>query len=157
MKAYYFAYGSDMDMAQLDLQQDRRRRPRLRFAKSVPAVLKGYRLICDIESKNWRGGIFNVVPDPEGTVHGVRYELHPGDTITVQSLKEGHVAQYSLSLMPITSAKGEKTSALLLRAEAAKKTLHPSPSYHDVVLRAAKAHKLPMEWILHLASFIAKP
>lgn len=150
MKAYYFAYGADMDMAELNLQQDRRRRPRLRFAKSQPAVLKGYRLICDIESKVWGGGIFNVVPDPESSVYGVRYELHPGDTISVSSLNEGPGAKFGLSLQPVQALKGESSPALLLVAKAEKAGLSPSAPYHKVVVNAAKAHRLPATWIEHL-------
>jgi hypothetical protein len=153
MKTYFFAFGADMDMAELDLQQDRRRRPRLRFAKNTPAVLKGFKLICDIESKKWRGGIFNVVPDPAGKVYGVRYELHPGDTITVASLKEGHAAKYGLSLFPLETMSGERTPALLLHAVPEKKLLQASPAYLEVVVKAAKAHKLPAEWIAYLSTF----
>src|SRR5207237_4375719 len=69
MATYYFAYGADIDSEQLDLQQDRRRRRRMNFARSAPAVLEGYRLVCDIASKSWRGTIFNVLPDPTAAVH----------------------------------------------------------------------------------------
>ncbi len=155
MKVYYFAYGVDMDLNELNLQQDRRRRQRMRFAKSQPAVLKGYRLVCDIDSKNWRGGIFNVVPDVGSSVYGVRYELHPGDTISVGALKEGHAAQYSLSLAPVQTLQGEETPALLLYAKADLKTLQLSSSYLQAVMNAAKAHRLPAKWIQHLGSFLA--
>src|ERR1700730_7247565 len=105
MATYYFAYGADMDIGELDLQHDRRRRPRLRFAKSTAATLPGYRLICDIASHFRQGGIFNVIPDPAATVHGVIYTLHPGDTISVAAMKEGDVAKYALSILPVKTKK----------------------------------------------------
>src|SRR4051812_13665090 len=96
-----------MDTDELDLQLDRRRRPRLRFARTTRASLPGYRLICDIASRNHHGGVFNIVPDPASTVHGVVYELHPGDTITIGAIKLGETARYVLSLLPVTTSKGQ--------------------------------------------------
>ena len=153
MATYYFAYGADMDSNELDQQHDRRRQPRLRFAKSTPAILKGYRLICDIASTRRRGGIFNVVPDPISVVHGMIYELHPGDTISISALKEGDVAEYALSLLPVKTRKGEDIPALVLHAKEDKKQLKPSASYLDVVIRAARNHKLPTDWVRQLLSF----
>ena len=150
MATYYFAYGADMDAEELDLQHDRRRQPRLRFAKSTPAVLKGYRLICDIASKSRRGGIFNVIPDPLSVVHGMIYELHPGDTISITAMKEGDVAEYALSLLPVKTRKGEDIPALVLHAKEDKKQLKPSNTYLDIVIRAARQHGLPSEWVQHL-------
>lgn len=153
MATYYFAYGADMDANDLDLHHDRRRRPRLRFAKSTPAVLSGYRLACDIASKYRRAGIFNIRKDPVGMVHGVVYELHPGDTVSIASLKEGEKAQYALSLLPVKTTQGEDIPALVLHAKEGVKELKPSHSYLDIVIGAARHHKLPSEWIQFLGTF----
>jgi hypothetical protein len=141
-----------MDTAELDLRLDRRRRPRLRFARSSPASLAGYKLICDIESRMHRGGIFNVIPDPASKVHGVVYELHPGDTISIAAIKEGEVAHYKLSLLPVVTQKGKTLSALVLHAQPEKKQLPASQTYLHSVLRAAHHHALPSEWLAHLKS-----
>jgi cation transport regulator ChaC len=149
---YYFAYGVDMDTDELDLQLDRRRRPRLRFARTTRASLAGYRLICDIASRTHHGGVFNIVPDPTSTVHGVVYELHPGDTITVGAIKLGETAHYVLSLLPVTMRTGDVVTALVLHANPEKKQLAASQTYLDIVLRAARAHGLPASWLQHLKS-----
>src|SRR5437763_341259 len=96
-----------MDTDDLNLHHDRHRRPRIRFSKSTPAVLKGYRLRCDIASKYRHAGIFNVIPDPMSAVHGVIYELQPGDTISITAMKEGEVADYSLSVLSVKTREGE--------------------------------------------------
>jgi hypothetical protein len=147
---YYFAYGVDMDSVELDLQLDRRRRPRLRFARTTRASLPGYRLICDIASRTHHGGVFNIIPEPTSTVHGVVYELHPGDTITVGAIKLGETARYALSLLPVTTRTGEVVSALVLHAAPEKKQLAASQSYLDIVLRAARNHGLPATWLQYL-------
>ena len=139
-----------MDAGELDLQHDRRRQPRIRFAKSTPAVLKGYRLICDIASKTRRGGIFNVIPDPISEVHGMIYELCPGDTLSISVLKEGDIAKYSLSVQSVRTRMGEEIPALVLHAQEDRKQLKPSNAYLDIVIKAARQHRLPPEWVQHL-------
>jgi hypothetical protein len=157
MSTYYFAYGADMDADELDLHHDRRRRPRLHFAKSTPAVLKGYRLICDISSKYRRAGIFNVVPDSQSNVCGVIYELHPGDTLSIVALKEGEEADYALSLLPVKTTRGEEIPALVLHAEPGASKLKPSDAYLDIVIKAARHHKLASDWIDQLKTWRVVP
>ena|SRR5438132_1499280 len=156
MSQYYFAYGADMDPEDLGLRCEYRRRQRVRFAKSVPAVMKGFRLLCNIPSHYRLGGIFNVIPDPAGVVHGVVYELHPGDAISTAMLKEGESTNYLLAVSHVQTARGKNLSALVLRAEAKSKLLAPSPSYLEVVIRAAKRHGLPPEWITRLQEMTGK-
>jgi cation transport regulator ChaC len=120
------------------------------FAQSVPAVLKGYRLICNIPSRYRAGGIFNLQPDPGGVVHGVAYELHPGDSLSAAMIKEGESTHYVLALNTIQTAKGKNIQAFVLLAETKSKTLAPSSSYLDVVIRAARQHRLPTRWISRL-------
>jgi hypothetical protein len=150
MAQYYFAYGADLDPEDLGLRCEIRRRQRIRFAKSTPALLKGYRLVCNIPSHYRKGGIFNIVPDPAGIVHGAVYELHPGDAISTAILKEGEGLNYLLAINSVCTADGKILQALTLRAEAKSKLLSPSPSYLDIVIRAAQRHHLPAEWISHL-------
>ena|SRR5258706_3614017 len=150
MATYYFAYGADMDSEELNLQHDRHRRPRTSFAKSTPAILKGYRLICDITSKYRHSGIFNVVQDSRSTVHGVIYELHPGDSVSMAAMKEGEDADYALSVLPVKTRTGEDIPAVVLHAKQAPQELKPSTAYLDIVIGAAKRHGLSTDWIQQL-------
>jgi hypothetical protein len=150
MAQYYFAYGADLDPEDLGLRCEMRRRQRVRFAKSTPATLKGFRLICNIPSHYRQGGIFNIIPDPVGVVQGAVYELHAGDAISTAMIKEGESTSYLLAVCKVQTAKGETIQALVLRGEAKSKNLLPSPAYLEVVIRAARRHGLPPEWIDHL-------
>jgi hypothetical protein len=152
MPQYYFAYGADLDPEDLGIRCEVRRRQRIRFAKSTPATLKGFRLICNIPSHYRRGGIFNIIPDPAGVVHGAVYELHPGDAISTSVLKEGEGVNYLLAVNTVRTSKGKDLPAMIMRAEATSKALTPSPSYLQVVIRAAKKHGLPAAWIASLQS-----
>jgi hypothetical protein len=150
MAQYYFAYGADLDPEDLGLRCEIRRRQRIRFAKSTPALLKGFKLVCNIPSHYRKGGIFNIVPDPTGVVHGVVYELHAGDAISTAMLKEGEGLNYLLAINSVCTAQGKILQALVLRAEAKSKVLLPTPQYLQIVVRAAERHRLPAEWVSHL-------
>jgi cation transport regulator ChaC len=63
---WYFAYGSNLD-------QDAMRRVVGGWKEVKPAVLKGYRLVFNVYSVSWRGGVANVVEDSAGTVYGAAY------------------------------------------------------------------------------------
>jgi hypothetical protein len=154
MAQYYFAYGADLDPEDLGLRCEVRRRHRVHFAKSTPAILKGFRLVCNIPSNYRRGGIFNIVPDPAGKVHGVAYELHPGDAISTSVMKEGESTNYLLAILTVEIAGAKEIPALVIRAEAKSKLLSPSPEYLQVVIKAARRHKLPVEWITHLQEMV---
>jgi hypothetical protein len=154
MPQYYFAYGADLDPDDLGLRCEVRRRHRVQFAKSRPAVLKGYRLVCNIPSQYRQGGIFNVVPDPAGIVHGVAYELHPGDAISTSVMKEGESTNYLLAVNNVEIAGGKEIPALVIRAEAKSKLLQPSPAYLKIVISAARRHRLPAEWVTRLQGMV---
>jgi hypothetical protein len=156
MAQYYFAYGADLDPEDLGLRCEYRRRQRIRFAKSTPAVLKGFRLVCNIQSQYRRGGIFNILPDPSSEVHGVIYELLPGDAISAMMIKEGESSNYLLAVNTVRTSKGEEIQALVLRADAKSKSLTPSPAYLNVVIQAARHHHLPPEWIAKLSAMAGK-
>ena len=150
MAQYYFAFGADMDPEDLGLRCEVRRRQRIRFAKSTPAVLKGYRLLCNIPSLYRRGGIFNIVADAKSSVHGVVYELHPGDCISTAMIKEGEGKEYLLAVVTVQTSQGENIPALALRANSESKALQPAPAYLKIVVQAAQRHRLPPEWISRL-------
>jgi|GEM_PF-3056040 hypothetical protein len=154
MKQYYFAYGADMDPEDLELRCDMRRRQRVRFARSYKAVLEGFRLVCNLHSTYRRGGIFNLAVDPKGIVHGVAYELHPGDTISSMMIKEGESKNFLLSVMSVRVGRSV-IPALVLRAEPTGKMLRPDPTYLKIVIEAARRHRLPQEWISSLKAMSA--
>jgi hypothetical protein len=153
---YYFAYGADMDIDDLGLRCELRRRGRMRFARSTAGFIKGFSLVCNITSRHRQGGIFNIVPDPAGAVHGVLYELHPGDLISTTLIREGESKSYYLAACEVTTRSGKVHPAVVLCGDAKSKALKPTPSYVDVVSKAAQNHGLPREWIETLRQITQK-
>jgi hypothetical protein len=71
----YFAYGSVLSQRHLgEWAGEHGVDPRL-FAKGTPAVLRGYELAFDVESKFWGGRVANLRESESGAVHGVLFEL----------------------------------------------------------------------------------
>ncbi|MCS7125578.1 MAG: gamma-glutamylcyclotransferase [Aigarchaeota archaeon] len=67
-EAWFFAYGWALDKNLLkkiigDLSEPRK------------ALLRGYRLIFDVFSPSWRGGVANIVEDEDGVVYGAVYKI----------------------------------------------------------------------------------
>ena len=150
MAQYYFAYGADMDPKDLGLRCEMRRKIRVEFAEASPAVLKGYRLLCNIPSQYRNGGIFNIVPDPRGSVHGVAYTLHAGDELARKQVQEGESRQYAMPELAVRTSRGKTLTAKVLRAQSNRKELRPAADYLTVVIGAAKRHRLPRLWISRL-------
>lgn len=68
MPVWYFAYGSNLD------QEGMKKRVGY-WADLKPAKLRGYRVVFNVYSSSWRGGIANIVEDPDSTVYGAVYLL----------------------------------------------------------------------------------
>jgi hypothetical protein len=78
----YFAYGSNLDHAQM-----RHRCPgAVRVAR---ATMSGYRLAFTGYSRTWQGPVATIIPEPGALVEGVLYRLAPGE-LRVLDRYEGH-------------------------------------------------------------------
>jgi len=147
-----------MDMTDLLHRCDQRRRNHVRFVSSVPAVLKGYRLVSNVFSRDRQSGILNIVPDPKGTVHGVVHELPAGDALSARDLAEGEPHTFRLVTATVTTARGKDVPASVLVASVKTKSIfRPSDSYMQLVIKAAKEHGLPSSWIEKLESLQTVP
>ena len=67
---HYFAYGTLMGTSSMYEACPEAR-------KVGPARLDGYRIEFNIASRQWRGGAVNAVPDPDGTIWGVLWDIPP--------------------------------------------------------------------------------
>src|SRR5215831_16474728 len=71
----YFAYGSALSRRHIGEWAAEHGVDARLFARGVPAVLKGYQLVFDVESRFWGGRVANVHPADGGVVHGVLFEI----------------------------------------------------------------------------------
>src|SRR5947209_14004935 len=73
----YFAYGSALSKRHIGEWAAEHGVDARLFARGAPAVLRGYRLVFDVESRFWGGRVANLAEDKEREVHGVLFEIPP--------------------------------------------------------------------------------
>lgn len=100
-KQYYFAYGSNLDEAQVQ-----KRTP---FAKFVCKVaLKDYKLTFVTYNYSWKGGVANVEPSEGDVVYGVLWHF-TDEMVTKMDRYEGHPHKYMRKEVVVTKL-GSDTS-----------------------------------------------
>src|SRR5438477_5478114 len=73
----YFAYGSALSKRHIgEWAAEHGVEPRL-FARGAPAVLRGYELVFDVESRFWGGRVADLRENDDGQVHGVLFDIPP--------------------------------------------------------------------------------
>ena len=151
----YFAYGSNLDPEQL-----RERCPGSRVVGL--AVLRDHRLAFPLHSDRWGGGTAGLLHAHGSSVWGALYELTESD-LTALDRFEGwngpgdHHNLYDRDLATVELTRPDDGSVpRRVRAYTYfARTLNPSPPsrrYLDTLLRGARYHKLPQEYVEWLES-----
>ena len=127
--AVYFAFGSNLDLAQM-----RRRCP-----SAVPqarATLHGYRIAFAGHSTTWGGGVATVVHDHDAKVEGMIYLLSVQDLAALDRF-EGAPFVYERRMKTVVDEQGRRRRVQVYRIadELAEEAL-PGPRYFDTIVRA---------------------
>ena len=126
-RALYFAYGSNLDPAQM-----RRRCPHA--APGRRATLDGYRIAFGGHSRTWGGPVATLVKDPDEWVDGLLYEL-PRAELAVLDRYEGHPFAYRRKLLLVTDETGRRRRAYVYVLPVAEEA-PPAPAYLGVLWQA---------------------
>lgn len=155
----YFAYGSNLDPEQM-----RSRCPEHRVAGL--AALRDHRLVFPLYSERWGGGVASVQLAHTLTVWGVVFELTDSDLKSLDGF-EGFNApgdQHNLYdrvtiYVELTRADDgsfpRRVLAFTYIARPANPTA-PSRRYLDAILRGARHHRLPEDYVAALAQTAVK-
>ncbi len=129
LKVWYFAYGSNLD------QESMRRRVG-RWYDLRPALLKGYKLIFDIYSSSWRGGVADVVEDANSVVYGAAYLL---DEEQIEKLDkyEGVPILYHRRKVAV-EAGGSTLEAFIYVGSNRRQAIKPSYEYLSLMIKGLK-------------------
>src|SRR5881227_3216735 len=73
----YFAYGSALSKRHIGEWAAEHGVDVRLFARGAPAVLRGYKLVFDVESRFWGGRVANLAEDKSSEVHGVLFDIPP--------------------------------------------------------------------------------
>src|SRR2546430_8131575 len=73
----YFAYGSALSRRHIGEWAAEHGVDARLFARGAPALLRGYRLVFDVESRFWGGLVANPAQDGAGEEHGGVFAIPP--------------------------------------------------------------------------------
>jgi gamma-glutamylcyclotransferase (GGCT)/AIG2-like uncharacterized protein YtfP len=149
----YFAYGSNLDPVQMT--------SRCPSHKIVGlAELKDHRLVFPLYSQRWGGGVASVHPAHGASVWGMLYDLDDADLATLDGFEGFRSAGdqhniYDRDARVVELARADDDSfprrvrAAIYVARPANPS-RPSPRYLDAIVRGARHHRLPDEYVSKL-------
>lgn len=147
----YFAYGSVLSKRHVGEWAGEHGVDARLFARGAPAVLRGYKLVFDVESRFWGGMVADLVEDKDGVVHGVLFEIPPLAVGAVQK-KEGVPTGLSTEIAVKVEAEGKTLDAKAYVARPEKRTAPGAPSGRLMayLVEGARERGLPEEWVAEL-------
>ncbi len=147
-RAWYFAYGSNMQRATFCGRRT------IACTRALPARLAGWRLVFDKPPLVPIGESFaNVVPDPDGEVLGVLYEITADDLAHVDLTEGVFIGNYRRVAVRVATLDGAlAVDAYTLTSDSRLPELRPSTRYMACVIAGAEEIGLPPEWVAALRS-----
>lgn len=135
---FYFAYGSNMNVAQM-----KRWCPASRLLKTV--LLEGFRFVYDGFSVPWDGAVGNIVKTEGEGVWGALYEITESDRRTLDAF-EGYPRTYDRRDVEVKDRDGNVHRAMTY-FRTGRAMGKPHPDYEKVVLDGAKECALPEDYV----------
>lgn len=117
--------------------------------------MPGYRLAFTRYSRQRRGGSADVVADVLSEVWGVLYEVDEACLSSMDKV-EGVPHAYRRERLTVFGDNGEAFEAITYVANKTGE-FRPSKAYLEVILRGARAHGLPVEYVRMLEQIGTAP
>ena len=126
---WYFAYGSNLSIPQMLGRAGE-------WQTSRKAILKGWKLLFNVNSKRWGRGTANIVKtkDPNDIVHGVIY-LIKKEKLCVLSTYEGVLPK---DITVRSEGKDVEAKTYIFRKD--KKPTDPSKAYLETIIDGLRQH-----------------
>jgi cation transport regulator ChaC len=147
----YFAYGSALSRRHIGEWAAEHGVDSRLFARGTPAVLRGYKLVFDVESRFWGGRVANLAEDKDSAVHGVVFEIPPPAKDAVLR-KEGVSTGLSQEIDVTVEAEGKQVAAKAYVAKPEKRGEAGAASGRllTYLIEGAQERGLPESWISEL-------
>jgi len=150
---YYFAYGSNMNLEQM--------KKRCSSPKVLGnARLTGYKLGFYGYSGIWDGAQETVVPDLEGEVWGVLYELQFFDCEQLdgyQDVRFDGTGPYFHYPVEVIDEEQGTFDAMIYKKNILQEAMLPSTEYLNFIVQGATTQGLPPEYIKKMQIMKTKP
>jgi gamma-glutamylcyclotransferase (GGCT)/AIG2-like uncharacterized protein YtfP len=145
MREKYFAYGS---CTNVDSFKDTMRKANCedKFHICGVGILDGYRLAFTRYSKNWEGGVLDIIESPGDYVLGVVYDI-PEEAIPALNSREGAPKYYEkIDNVKVELGHEQVEVFTYTVVEKHMDEYNPSKEYFDVVYKGME-HRFPLEYI----------
>jgi len=136
----YFAYGSNMDLVQMNNRCER-------AATVSTATLPFYRFIINSH------GVATVVPDRASAVLGLLWQISESDERALDGYEGVESGAYKREYVDVETPDGKKVRALVYVATDSTPG-RPRPGYLERILSAAKACGLPETYLGQLKPWL---
>ena len=136
---FYFAYGSNMNEMQM---QDRC--PESTFVGI--AILDGYRLGFTRYAQSRKGGVADIISEPNHSVWGLVYKVTVED-LALLDVFEGKGKAYERMNVTVRFLDGRTVEAETYYVINKQPHIQPGEEYLALLLGAVKKHKFPAEYI----------
>jgi cation transport regulator ChaC len=137
---WYFAYGSNLDP---DTFLGRRR---MRPAEARPGCLHGYRLVFDLAVGRGERAVANLSAEAGARVHGVAYAISRGQAWWLDRT-EGVPRSYRRVGVRLRADDGAELDGFTYVSERRTPGRKPSARYMGLLVRGARHHGLPAEYV----------
>jgi len=144
----YFAYGSALSKRHIGEWAAEHGVDARLFARGAPAVLRGYRLVFDVESHFWGGRVADLAENKDGVVHGVLFDI-PVPARDAILRKEGVATGLSQEIDVTVEAEGKKVpaKAFVARPEKRSEAGPASGRLLTYLVEGAQERGLPQSWV----------
>ena len=144
----YFAYGSVLSKRHIGEWAGEHGVDARLFARASPAVLRGYALTFDVESRFWGGRVADLREDKDGVVHGVVFEI-PEPARDAVLKKEVVATGLSQEIDVTVEVDGKPVRAKAFVARPEKRTDPGAASGRllQYLVEGAQERGLPQPWI----------
>src|SRR6266478_4794853 len=152
----YFAYGSALSKRHIGEWAAEHGVDARLFARGAPAVLRGYKLVFDVESRFWGGRVANLAEDKDGVVHGVLFEI-PLPAKEAVLRKEGVATGLSQEIDVSVELEGKPVpaKAFVARPEKRVQAGPASGRLLAYLVEGAQERGLPESWVDELKNHAA--
>jgi cation transport regulator ChaC len=144
----YFAYGSVLSKRHVGEWAGEHGVDARLFARGAPAVLRGYELVFDVDSRFWGGRVADLREKDGGEVYGVLFEIPPQAKEAVLR-KEGVATGLSQEIDVTVEVDGKPVAAKAYVARPEKRSEPGAPSGRLMayLVEGARERGLPQGWI----------
>ncbi len=144
----YFAYGSNMNHAQME-----KRCPGARFLKAV--WLDGYQFVYDGFSRllTWdgkKGSVANIVPNPGSHVWGGLYEVTAEHIASLDRFEDIPISYQKVEGLAVQDVEGVTYKNVIAYLRVPQAPGIPTDGYRALILQGAKDCNLPADYIRQL-------